>query len=101
MVMGAVGAILALADFLPELSVALYDAIVAGDAVKALDLQRRLIPPTRRIVGAMGVGGVKYAMDKRGYYGGPVREPLMPLSDAQKKEADSLLATLVPSAVSA
>ncbi|HWF13603.1 MAG TPA: dihydrodipicolinate synthase family protein [Candidatus Acidoferrales bacterium] len=101
MVMGAVGAILALADFLPELSVALYDAIVAGDANKALDLQRRLIPPTRRIVGAMGVAGVKYAMDKRGYYGGPVREPLMPLSEARKKEADSLLATLVRSAVSA
>jgi 4-hydroxy-2-oxoglutarate aldolase len=101
MVMGAVGAILALADFLPELCVALYDAIVAGDAQKALDLQRRLIPPTRRIVGAMGVAGVKYAMDKRGYYGGPVREPLMPLSEEQTKEADRLLATLMPSAVSA
>jgi len=101
MVMGAVGSILGLADFLPELCVALDDAIVAGDAHKALELQRRLIPPTRRIVGAMGVAGVKYAMDKRGYYGGPVREPLRPLSEEYKNEADKLLATLVPSAVSA
>jgi 4-hydroxy-2-oxoglutarate aldolase len=101
MVMGATGAILALANFLPELCVALDEAIAAGDAHKTLDLQRRLIPPTRRIVGAMGVAGVKYAMDKRGYYGGPVREPLQPLSAEQKKEADAMLATLMPSAVSA
>jgi dihydrodipicolinate synthase/N-acetylneuraminate lyase len=101
MVMGAKGSILALADFLPELCVALDEAIVADDAHKALDLQRRLIPPTRRIVGAMGVAGVKYAMDKRGYYGGPVREPLLPLSAEQKKEADSQLAALTPSAASA
>jgi dihydrodipicolinate synthase/N-acetylneuraminate lyase len=49
----------------------------------------------------MGVAGVKYAMDKRGYYGGPVREPLLPLNETQKKEADSVLATLTTSAASA
>jgi 4-hydroxy-2-oxoglutarate aldolase len=101
MVMGAKGSILGLANFLPELCVALDEAITAGDAHKALELQRRLIPPTRRIVAAMGVAGVKYAMDKRGYYGGPVREPLQPLSPELKKEVDTLLAAFVPSAVSA
>jgi 4-hydroxy-2-oxoglutarate aldolase len=100
MAVGAKGGILALADFLPELSVALYDAIVARDAQKSLDLQRRLIPATVRIVGAMGVAGVKYAMDRRGYYGGPVRGPLLPLGEAQKKEVDSLMASLAPSTVS-
>jgi 4-hydroxy-2-oxoglutarate aldolase len=101
MVMGAKGSILGLANFLPELCVALDEAITAGDAHKALELQRLLIPPTRRIVAAMGVAGVKYAMDKRGYYGGPVREPLQPLSPELKKEVDTLLAAFVPSAVSA
>lgn len=101
MVMGGTGSILALANFLPELCVALDEAIMAGEAHKALELQRRLIAPTRRIVGAMGVAGVKYAMDRRGYYGGPVREPLLPLSAEHKKEADAMLATLLPSAVSA
>ena len=100
MTVGARGGILALADFLPELCVALYDAIVAGDAQKSLALQRRLIQPTNRIVSAMGVAGVKYAMDRRGYYGGPVRGPLLPLDEAQKKEVESLVAALAPSAVS-
>ncbi|HET6143713.1 MAG TPA: dihydrodipicolinate synthase family protein [Candidatus Acidoferrales bacterium] len=101
MVMGGKGSILALADFLPELCVALDEAIAVGDTHKALTLQRQLIQPTRRLVGAMGVAGVKYAMDKRGYYGGPVREPLLPLSAEHKKEADAMLASLTPSAVSA
>jgi len=100
MTVGAKGGILALADFLPELCVALYDAIVARDARKSLELQRRLIPATNRIVGAMGVAGVKYAMDRRGYYGGPVRGPLLPLVEAQKKEVEFLMAALAPSTVS-
>lgn len=99
MALGAKGGILALADFLPELCVALYDAIVASDAQKSLELQRRLIPPTSRIVGAMGVAGVKYAMDRRGFYGGPVRAPLLPLSEAHKKEVEVLMAALAPSTV--
>jgi 4-hydroxy-2-oxoglutarate aldolase len=100
MTVGARGAILALADFLPELCVALYDAIIARDVQKSLELQRRLIPATNRIVGAMGVAGVKYAMDRRGYYGGPVRGPLLPLGEAQKKEVETLVVALAPSTVS-
>jgi len=99
MTVGAKGGILALADFLPELCVALYDAIVARDAQKSLELQRRLIPATNRIVGALGIAGVKYAMDRRGYYGGPVRGPLLPLGEAQKKEVEVLMAALAPSTV--
>jgi 4-hydroxy-2-oxoglutarate aldolase len=98
MAVGAKGGILALADFLPEHCVALYDAIVAGDALKSLEIQRRLILPTQRIVGAMGISGVKYAMDLRGYYGGPVRGPLLPLNEAHKKEVETLMAALTPSA---
>ena len=98
---GAAGAILALADFLPELCVGLYDAIAAGDARRALELQRRLLPPSSRIVGTMGIAGVKYGMDRRGYYGGPVRGPLLPLGETQKREVESLVAALVPATVTA
>jgi 4-hydroxy-2-oxoglutarate aldolase len=98
MAVGATGAILALADFLPELCVALYDAIVAGDALKSLELQRRLILPTQRMVAAMGIAGVKYAMDLRGFYGGPVRGPLLALNEGHKKEVETLMAALAPSA---
>ncbi len=101
MQVGARGAILALADFLPELCVALYGAIAGHDALASLDLQRRILRASNRIVGAMGIPGVKYAMDCRGYYGGPARRPLLPLDEAKKREVKSLIASLLPTGVTA
>ena len=101
MQLGAKGAILALADFLPELCVALYNAVAAHDSGRALELQRRILPASNRIVGTMGISGVKYAMDRRGYYGGPARRPLLPLGEAQKREVESLMAALAPTGVTA
>ena len=95
-VLGGKGASLALATFLPEICVALYTAVTAGDGAKALELQRRLIPASQRIVGARGISGVKYAMDCRGYYGGPARRPLLPLQETEKKDVESLLAAFAP-----
>ena len=92
MLLGAKGAILALADFLPELCVALYNAVAARDASKSLDLQRRILRASNRILGGMGISGVKYAMDCRKYYGGPARRPLLPLGEVQKREVESILA---------
>jgi len=88
---GAVGAILAVADVLPELCVELYEAARAGDAARARRLQERLLEPTLTLVAKLGISGIKYAMDRLGYYGGPARRPLLPLSDAQKKEAERVL----------
>jgi len=102
MVMGAKGGILALATFLPELCVELYVAAAAGgDAAKALQLQRRVMPASQKIVGGRGISGVKYAMDLRGYYGGPARRPLLPLDEAQKREVESLVAAVAPTTVAA
>jgi 4-hydroxy-2-oxoglutarate aldolase len=100
MVLGAKGAILALVDFLPEICAALYDAVMARDHRASLELQRRILRASNRIVGAAGIAGVKYAMDCRGYYGGPVRRPLMVINEAQKKEIKSLIVALVPAGVS-
>src|SRR5260370_19624731 len=96
MVLGGKGAILALATFLPEICVALYAAVTAGDSVKALELQRRIIPASQKIVGARGISGVKYGMDCRGYYGGPARRPLLPLQEAEKNDGESLLPAFAP-----
>jgi 4-hydroxy-2-oxoglutarate aldolase len=101
MTLGAKGAILALADFLPEICVSLYAAIAARDAKKSLELQRSILQASGRIVGAMGIAGVKYAMDRRGYYGGPVRRPLPSLDESQKKEVESLIAAIAPAGISA
>ena len=101
MQLGAKGAILALTDFLPELCVALYDAVAARDARTSLELQRRILQASKRIVGGLGISGVKYAMDCRGYYGGPARRPLLPLDEAQKIEVKSMITALVPAGATA
>ena len=96
MVLGGRGAILALATFLPEICIEIYKAAAEGNGAKALELQRRVIQPTQKIVGAKGISGVKYAMDLRGYYGGPARRPLLPLQEAEKRDIESLLAAFTP-----
>jgi 4-hydroxy-2-oxoglutarate aldolase len=101
MALGAVGGILAVADILPELCVELYDACLAGDHARARKLQERLVDPTLTLVAKLGIPGVKYAMDRAGYYGGPARRPLLPLNEAQKKEAERVLEAAIGAGKSA
>jgi dihydrodipicolinate synthase/N-acetylneuraminate lyase len=43
-------------------------------------------------VGELGISAVKYGMDFNGYFGGPVRSPLLPLTGEVKVEMEQLLA---------
>jgi dihydrodipicolinate synthase/N-acetylneuraminate lyase len=90
--LGAVGAILAFACPAPmacyEISVAFKD----GDTGLAREKQERVKLAAQRVVGDLGVPGVKYAMDLNGYYGGPSRLPFLPLSGDQKREIEKLMA---------
>ena len=96
--LGAVGGILALADCLPELCLELHSAFAAAKMANASELNRRILPASKKLVRQLGIAGVKAAMDVRGYYGGPVRGPLLPLSAAQKREAESVVNSLVATA---
>jgi len=95
MVLGAVGAILALASPLPELCVALFNAVRTGDLEKARALQSTILPASKVIVSQYGIPGVKYAMDQAGYRGGLPRLPLLPLQEDQRKAIKELMAKLV------
>jgi 4-hydroxy-2-oxoglutarate aldolase len=97
--LGAVGGILALSCVLPELCVELYEKSIDGNAAGARSLQRRLLAPISAIMLRNGIPGLKYAMDRVGYYGGPARAPYLPLSDAAKKDIDTALATVVAQTV--
>jgi 4-hydroxy-2-oxoglutarate aldolase len=92
LLLGAAGGILALACFLPEPAIEIYEAVRAGDTARASRLQSTLLAPSRKIAGELGPTGVKYAMDCVGYYGGDPRLPLLPLTEAQKKAVESVLA---------
>lgn len=101
MALGAVGGILAVADFLPELCVELYEACAKGDFDEARKLQARLIDPTITVVAKLGIPAIKFAMERVGYYGGPARRPFLPLNDAQKKEVERILEAVIGAGKSA
>jgi dihydrodipicolinate synthase/N-acetylneuraminate lyase len=92
---GAKGGILAIANVLPEITSAIYQAAVEGDAEQAMKLQTELVPAVRLINGKYGVAGVKAAMDLRGLTGGQPRLPLLPCEDEAIKRIDALLDSLV------
>lgn len=95
LLMGAAGGILALACFLPEPAIEIYEAARAGDTARASRLQFALLSASRKIAGELGPTGVKYAMDCVGYHGGNPRPPLLPLTEAQKKTVEAVLAEAI------
>ncbi len=91
---GAVGAILAFADCAPTACYEVYAAWKDGDVALAREKQERIAKAAERIVGALSVAGVKYAMDFNGYFGGTVRLPLLPLTADKKAEIEQLMANI-------
>lgn len=88
--MGADGGILAVSMFAPRLTLDVFDAARRRDpSVNAL--QERLSPLGRDIVGAMGVPGVKAALDLTGLRGGEPRLPLLPLGHEATMHVRTLL----------
>jgi 4-hydroxy-2-oxoglutarate aldolase len=83
---GAVGGILAQADFAPELCVSVCQAFKSRRPKLARELQSQLIPLVERVNLPHGVAGVKAAMDLAGYLGGELRGPLQPASAAARRE---------------
>ena len=91
---GAVGAILAFADPAPTACYEIYAAWKEGDFELARLKQERIAKAAERIVGGLSIPGAKYAMDLNGYYGGPVRLPLLPLTADLKAEVEALMADI-------
>ncbi len=91
---GAVGGILAFADPAPTACFEIYAAWKEGDADLAPLKQERIAHAAERISGGLGIPGTKYAMDLNGYYGGPPRLPLLPLTADLKAEVERLMADI-------
>jgi 4-hydroxy-2-oxoglutarate aldolase len=91
---GAVGAILGFADPAPTACYEIYAAWKEGDAELARLKQQRIVKAAQRIVGELGIPAIKYAMDFNGYYGGPARLPLLPITADVKQEVDRLLSDI-------
>jgi 4-hydroxy-2-oxoglutarate aldolase len=91
---GAVGAILGFACPAPTACFEVYAAWKEGDAALAAEKQQRIAEAARKIVNEFSIPGVKYALDFNGYFGGPARLPLLPLTAVQKQEIERLLADI-------
>jgi dihydrodipicolinate synthase/N-acetylneuraminate lyase len=91
---GAVGAILAFADPAPTACYEIYAAWKEGNAELARIKQERIAKAAQSVGSDFGIPGLKHGMDFNGYYGGPPRLPLLPLTGDQKREVESMLADL-------
>ncbi len=91
---GAVGAILAFAVAAPTACYEIYAAWKENDFELARLKQERIAKAAERVVGGLSIPGAKYAMDLNGYFGGPVRLPLLPLTVDLKAEVEALLADI-------
>jgi dihydrodipicolinate synthase/N-acetylneuraminate lyase len=91
---GAAGAILAFACPAPTACYEIYAAWKEGDFALARLKQERIAKAAERIVGGLSIPGAKYAMDLNGYYGGPVRLPLLPLTADAQAEVEGLMAEI-------
>ena len=100
-VLGTRGCVLALASALPEKCVALFELVRQGHHEKARELQAVLARASKLIVSELGIAGVKFVMDQRGYRGGIPRLPLLPLDHEQKKRLSEFMAAFEPAAVRA
>ncbi|MFB3812526.1 MAG: dihydrodipicolinate synthase family protein [Terriglobales bacterium] len=94
LLVGAVGAILAFADAAPTAMYEVYAAFKDGDHKLAQEKQQRVAAAASRVVGQLSIPGVKYACDLNGYFGGPVRLPLLPLTADLKREVEQLMAEI-------
>ena len=91
---GAVGALIAFACVAPTACFEIYTAWKDRDPKLAEEKQQRVTAAAQRIVGQLGIPGIKYGLDLNGYYGGPPRLPLLPLTADDKQEIEKLLADI-------
>ena len=88
---GAVGGVCALANIAAAELTRLWECFCRGETAKARDIQLPLIEANTAVTSRFGVPGLKAAMDFLDYYGGPVRSPLMPLSEDDKAALRNVL----------
>ena len=99
--MGAVGGILGVGLLMPGECAGLCQAFAEGRLADAGRLQEAIAPLHKAVVAAMGVPGVKAALDVIGMHGGLPRPPIQPLRSRDSgRLADALAAAgLLPNPV--
>ena len=91
LVVGAVGAVAALANIFPREVCQLHELFIAGKLEEARLLQARLIPANTAVTVTYSVPGLKAALELTAGYGGRSRSPLLPLTEQERKQLAEIL----------
>ena len=83
---GACGGILAVGCVAPALCIAIARAVWSGETAVAAMLQEKLTPLAEAVTIRFGIGGLKTALEMKGYIGGAVRAPLSAPDNAARAE---------------
>lgn len=83
--LGAAGGILAIANVAPWECGEIYQSFQNGKLQEAVEMQRRLNAVVAA-VGRFGIPAIKGLLRMLGYYGGPPRPPLQPISEEELDE---------------
>lgn len=89
--LGAAGGVVAAGLLAPDRYTHLLACFRAGRHRDAGAVQETLAPVHREIVGRYGVPGVKAALERLGYHGGPLRPPLRGLSERPRRHVARVL----------
>jgi 4-hydroxy-2-oxoglutarate aldolase len=88
---GACAGILAVGGVAPALCIAIAQAVQSGDLATAAMLQAKLTPLAAAVTTRFGIGGLKAALEMKGYVGGWVRAPLRAVDNEAREEIRSCL----------
>lgn len=86
LVAGGAGGTMAVANVVPEECAAIYGLWRQGRLDEAVRVQLSILELNWAVTGKYGIAGLKAALDMRGYFGGEVRPPLLPLGEAARDE---------------
>ena len=91
MLCGGQGNVSVTANVAPRLMHELCVAAVAGDAKRAMEIQRKLMPVHKHLFVEANPIPVKWAMARMGLCGGALRLPMTPLADANEAVVEGAL----------
>ena len=83
---GACGGILAVGCVAPEVCLEIFRAVTSGESERASSLQTKLTPLAQAVTTRFGIGGLKAALEMKGYVGGTVRAPLRTPDNEAREE---------------
>jgi 4-hydroxy-2-oxoglutarate aldolase len=91
LVVGAAGAVAALANIFPREVCRLHELFLDGRLEEARLLQARLVPANTAVTATYSVPGLKAALELTAGYGGRPRSPLLSLTEPERKQLAEIL----------